>query len=170
MKQPFTIRPATPDDVSAIVGMVRELARYEDLLDQCVATDAQFHNALFGDSPFAEALLVNLAAAPIAFALFFHNFSTFTGKPGLYLEDLYVKPAYRGQGVGKALLIRLAKIAVERDCGRFEWAVLNWNQPAIRTYDHINAVSLDGWTTRRLQGAALSALARSTPAKDAEPR
>ena len=162
MNQRFTIRFATPDDISVILGLVRELAIYEKLLDQCVATEEQFHQAFFGDpTPVAEALLGEVGGDVIAVAIFFHKFSTFTGKLGLYLEDLYVTPAFRGHGFGKALLIRLAKIAVERDYARLEWTVLDWNQPAIRIYDRIGADSMDDWTIRRLQGPSLYALANS---------
>ena len=160
MVEAFSIRSATPADIDAILGMVRELAEYENLLDQYVATEEKFQEALFGKKPIAEALVGELEDEPIAFALFFHNFSTFVGKPGLYLEDLYVKPPFRGQGLGKAFLRHLAKIAVERGCGRFEWAVLDWNEPAIRAYDAIGADSLDDWTKRRLEGADLQKLAK----------
>ncbi len=160
MNDDFFIRSAVPNDVDAILGMVRELADYEKLLHECVATEEQFQEALFGGKPVAEALLGVMDGSPIAFALFFHNFSTFVGKPGLYLEDLYVKPPFRGQGLGKAFLRHLAKIAVERGCGRFEWAVLDWNEPAIRAYDAIGADSLDDWTKRRLEGADLQKLAK----------
>jgi GNAT superfamily N-acetyltransferase len=161
MGKTFSIRPASPNDVGAILEMVRELAEYENLLHQCVATERQFKQALFDPSPRVEALVGELDAAPVAFALFFHNFSTFLGKPGLYLEDLYVKPPFRGRGFGKALLKKLAQIAVERGCGRFEWTVLNWNEPAIRAYDSIGAISLDDWTIRRLEGENLQKLAES---------
>ena len=159
MSDAFCIRPATPADVGAILGMVRELAEYEKLLHECVATEEQFAQNLFGEKPVAEALLGELEGDPVAFALFFHNFSTFLGKPGLYLEDLYVKPAFRGRGFGKTFLRHLARIAVERGCGRFEWTVLNWNEPAIGAYDSIGAASLDEWTIRRLEGEAIRKLA-----------
>ncbi|MFP6901986.1 MAG: GNAT family N-acetyltransferase [Opitutales bacterium] len=159
MSDSFAIRPASPEDVEVILGMVRELAEYEKLLHECVATEGQFHEALFGESPVSEALLGELGGAPISFALFFHSFSTFVGKPGLYLEDLYVKPPYRGRGFGQAFLRKLAQIAVERDCGRFEWTVLDWNEPAIRAYDRIGATALNDWTIRRLEGANLKKLA-----------
>ena len=159
MSDPFAIRSASPEDVETILGMVRELAEYEKLLHECVATEEQFHEALFGENPVSEALLGELGEAPISFALFFHSFSTFVGKPGLYLEDLYVKPPYRGRGFGQAFLRKLAQIAVERDCGRFEWTVLDWNEPAIRAYDRIGATALNDWTIRRLEGANLKKLA-----------
>jgi len=159
MVEAFSIRSATPADIFAILGMVRELAEHENLLDQYEATEEQFQEALFGEKPMAEALVGELENEPVAFALFFHNFSTFVGKPGLYLEDLYVKPAFRGRGFGKALLRHIARIAVKRGCGRFEWTVLDWNEPAIRTYDSIAAASLDEWTIRRLEGENLRKLA-----------
>lgn len=159
MKPALTIRSAFPADVPAILAMVRELAEYEKLSDQCVATEEQFHTALFGEKPHAEALLGEVDGAPAAFALFFHNFSTFAGKPGLYLEDLYVKPEHRGKGYGKTLLKSLAKLAVERNCARFEWTVLDWNEPAIRAYDSIGAASLEDWRIRRLEGEVLNKLA-----------
>ena len=159
MGNPFSIRPTSPDDLGAILEMVRELAEYENLLHQCIATEDQFQEVLFGQNPIAEALVGELDGAPIAFALFFHNFSTFLGKPGLYLEDLYVKTPYRGRGFGKAFLKKLAQIAVERECGRFEWSVLDWNEPAIRAYDSIGATSLEDWTIRRLEGDNLRKLA-----------
>ncbi len=140
--------------------MVRELADFEKLRPQCVATEEQFQESLFGVKPVAEALLGELYDEPIAFALFFHNFSTFLGKPGLYLEDLYVKPPFRRRGFGKVFLRQLAQIAVERSCGRFEWTVLDWNEPAIRAYDRIGAAALDNWTIRRLEGADLHKLAK----------
>jgi GNAT superfamily N-acetyltransferase len=127
------------------------------------ATEKQFQAALFGERPVDEALLGDLDGEPIAFALFFHNFSTFVGKPGLYLEDLYVKPSHRGQGFGKTILIQLARIAIERDCGRFEWSVLDWNEPAIRADDSIGAASLDGWTTYRLEAIGMRKLAGAPP-------
>ena len=159
MVEAFSIRSATPADIDAILGMVRELAVYENLLDQYVATEEKFQEALFGEKPMAEALVGELKDEPVAFALFFHNFSTFAGKPGLYLEDLYVKPPYRSRGFGKAFLRHLARIALERGCARFEWTVLDWNEPAIRAYDSIAAASLDEWTIRRLEGGSLRKLA-----------
>ena len=159
MVEAFSIRSATPADIDAILGMVRELAEYENLLDQYVATEEKFQEALFGKKPIAEALVGELEDEPIAFALFFHNFSTFVGKPGLYLEDLYVKPPYRSRGFGKAFLRHLARIALKRGCARFEWTVLDWNEPAIRAYNSIAAASLDEWTIRRMEGNSLQKLA-----------
>ena len=152
------IRDATVLDISVILRLIRELAEYERLLDMVVATEESLHRSLFGPRPFAEALIAEEAGVAIGFALFFHNFSTFLGKPGLYLEDVYVQPAYRGRGIGKALLTRVAQIAVERDCGRMEWSVLNWNEPSIRFYDSLGAKPLSDWTMYRLTGDALREL------------
>jgi GNAT superfamily N-acetyltransferase len=154
----ITIRPATPDDVPLILGMVRELAEYEREPDAVVATEAMFHDALFVKRH-AEAVIAHLDDKPVAFALFFHNFSTWTGKPGIYLEDLYVSADARGSGVGKALLQHVAGIALDRDCGRFEWWVLDWNTPAIDFYRAMGAVAMDEWTVQRVTGDALIRLA-----------
>ena len=148
------LRAARRADVPVILAFVRELAEYERLADAVVADAASFETALFGPRPDAE---VDGEAA--GFALFFHSFSTFLGRRGLYLEDLYVRPAHRGHGVGRRLMTHLAALAVERGCGRFEWSVLDWNAPAIGFYRAIGAVGQDGWTVQRLDGAALHALA-----------
>jgi GNAT superfamily N-acetyltransferase len=153
------IRSATPDDVPTILRLVRELADYEREPDAVVATRAMLHDALFGPSPAAEAVIAEVAGEIRGFALFFHNFSTWTGRRGLYLEDLYVTPDARGQGLGRALLAHLAGIALDRGCARFEWAVLDWNTPAIAVYDAIGASSMDDWTVRRVTGDALVRLA-----------
>ena len=150
-----TIREAQPSDVPVILGMIRELAEYERLLHMVVATEESLPRSLFGSRPYAEALLAEVGGEAVGFALYFHNFSTFLGKPGLYLEDLFVKPAFRGRGIGKALLSRVARIAVERDCGRMEWSVLDWNEPSIRFYESLGAKPLDDWTIFRLTGDAL---------------
>lgn len=150
-----TIRAAVPSDVPAILSLIRELAEYEKLLDMLVATEASLHQALFGSRPSVEALVADVGSQTVGFALFFHNFSTFLGKPGMYLEDLYVRPAFRGQGLGKALLARLAQMANERDCGRLEWSVLNWNEPSIRFYESLGARPMSDWTVYRLTGDAL---------------
>jgi len=152
------IRPATRADVPQILAFVRELAEFEREPDAVVATEAMLERALFEEGS-AEALMAELDSAPVAFALFFHNFSTWTGKKGLYLEDLYVTPAARGMGVGTALLAHLAGIALDRDCARFEWSVLDWNQPAIDVYRKIGAVGMDEWRIQRLTGDALRNLA-----------
>lgn len=152
------IRLATSADIPAILELIRELAEYERLLDQVVADESALNRALFGERQFAEALLATVQDQAIGFAFFFHNFSTFLGKPGMYLEDLYVRPAFRGQGFGKALLTRVASIAVERDCGRMEWSVLDWNTPSIRFYESLGASPLSDWTIYRLTGDALRSL------------
>jgi GNAT superfamily N-acetyltransferase len=154
----IAIRPATPNDVALILNLVRELAVYEREPDAVVATEAMLEKALF-ETRVAESLIAELGGNPVGFALFFHNFSTWTGKPGIYLEDLYVTPDARGAGVGKALLQHLAGIALDRDCGRFEWAVLDWNTPAIDFYRAMGAQPMDEWTVQRVTGDALVALA-----------
>lgn len=153
------IRPATPADVPVILRFVRELAAFEREPDAVAATEPMLAEALFGPQPAAEAVIAEDAGEPLGFALFFHNFSTWTGRRGLYLEDLYVTPAARGRGIGAALLRHLAGIAVERGCGRFEWAVLDWNADAIAVYRRIGAVGLEDWTVQRVDGAALVELA-----------
>ena len=154
------IRSAKPDDVPAILGLIRELAEYERLLDQVVADEAALHRALFGERRYVEALVSIVDGETVGFALFFHNFSTFLGKPGMYLEDLFVRPAFRGRGLGKALLTQVARIAVERDCGRMEWSVLDWNEPSIRFYESLGAKPQSDWTIYRLTGDALRDLGR----------
>ena len=154
------IRFATPADIDTILALVRELADYERAADQVRATPDLLHEALFGPRPAAEALIAEAAGAPVGLALFFHNFSTWTGRRGLYLEDLYVTPPARGQGLGKALLKRLAEIAVARGCARFEWAVLDWNRPAIDFYQAMGAEMMAEWRICRVTGEALAALAR----------
>jgi GNAT superfamily N-acetyltransferase len=153
------IRPAQRDDVALILALIGELAEYEKLSDQVVATPEQLTAHLFGERPYAEVLIGEVDDQPAGFALFFHNYSTFLSKPGIYLEDLYVRPDSRGTGLGKALLGRLASLAVERGCGRLEWGVLNWNEPAIGFYQRLNAQPQDGWTVYRLTGSALEDLA-----------
>ena len=155
----LSIRPATAGDVPLIRQLIAELADYERLAHAAVATDADLRAQLFGERPAAEVLIGELDGEPAGFALFFHNFSTFLGKRGLYLEDLFVRPAARGAGLGKHLMAALARIAVQRDCGRFEWSVLDWNAPAIGFYRRIGAVGMDEWTVQRLEGEALHALA-----------
>ncbi|AYJ86781.1 GNAT family N-acetyltransferase [Sphingomonas paeninsulae] len=155
----ITIRPAVPGDLDTIIAFIRALADYEKLADAVRLDRASFGNHLFGPRPMAEVLIAELDAAPIGFALFFHNFSTFEGRPGIYLEDLFVDPAARGSGAGKALLSAFAQIAIERGCARLEWAVLDWNEPAIRFYKSIGATAMDGWTINRVDGPALTELA-----------
>jgi GNAT superfamily N-acetyltransferase len=153
------IAPASEADVPVLLRFIRDLAVYEKLADQVEATEDGLRRTLFGERRYAEALLARLDGTPVGFALYFHNYSTFLGKPGLYLEDLFVDPAHRGKGIGKALLQRLAGIAVERDCGRLEWAVLDWNAPAIAFYRSLGAAPMHDWTVFRLEGAALQAMA-----------
>jgi GNAT superfamily N-acetyltransferase len=159
----ITIRPATRNDLPQVLAFIRELAVYERLEDQVVATEADLAAALFGARPYAEVVLGCLGETPVGFALFFHNFSTFLGKPGIYLEDLFVRPAARGLGVGKRLLAWLARTTLERGCARLDWAVLDWNEPSIGFYRGLGAVAHDDWTTFRLTGAALERLAGGSP-------
>jgi GNAT superfamily N-acetyltransferase len=156
------IRPATPDDVPVIANLIRGLAEYERLLDRVVLKEADLREHLFGAHPYAEVLLADDAGTVVGFALFFHNYSTFRGKPGIYLEDLFVIPEARGKGHGKALLAALAKVAVQRDCCRVEWSVLNWNTPSIDFYKALGADPMDEWTVYRLTGDALVKVASST--------
>ena len=155
------IREATEEDVPLILSLIRELAEYEKLSDEVVATEDGLRDSLFGERRYAEVLIAEHDGAPAGFALFFHNFSTFLGKPGLYLEDLYVKPAFRGAGIGKKLLVRLASLAMGRGCGRLEWWVLDWNEPAIGFYRSVGAEPMDDWTVYRVSGSALEDLASS---------
>ena len=153
------IREATEADVPLILKFIRDLAEYERLADRVTATEEMIRRTLFGNPRFAEVLIAEEDGAPAGFALFFHNYSTFLGQPGIYLEDLFVREEMRGRGIGKALLARLARIARERGCGRVEWAVLDWNAPSIAFYRSIGAVSLDDWMIMRLTGEALERMA-----------
>jgi len=155
----FQIRRATERDVPVILSFIRQLAEYERLSHEAVMTEDTLRESLFGSRPSAEVLLGYSGDRPVAFAVFFHNFSTFLGRSGLYLEDLFVIPEMRGKGFGRALLVELARIARERKCGRFEWAVLDWNEPAIKFYKAIGAVPMDEWTIFRVTGEALNRLA-----------
>jgi GNAT superfamily N-acetyltransferase len=155
------IRPATPADVPVIARLIRDLAEYEKLAHACVLKESDLHKHLFGTPRYAEVLLAEEAGAVVGFALFFHNYSTFRAKPGIYLEDLFVIPEARGQGHGKALLRALAKLAVERDCARVEWSVLNWNEPSIAFYKSLGAVPMDEWGVYRLTDEPLRKLALS---------
>jgi GNAT superfamily N-acetyltransferase len=155
----MTLRAATLEDVPQILAFIRALADYERLLDEVVATEDGLRRALFGPRPYAEVVLAEEAGTPVGFALFFHTFSTFVGLPGIYLEDLFVVPEARGRGVGRALLTYLARLAGERGCGRVEWAVLDWNAPAIGFYQSLGALPNAEWTVYRLAGDALTALA-----------
>ena len=153
------IRPATPDDVPVILRFVHELAAFECEPDAVKATEAMLTAALFGAHPAAEAVIAESDSVAVGHAIFFHNFSTWEGKRGLYLEDLYVTPSARGGGIGRAMLRHLARLAVERDCARFEWSVLNWNEGAIALYRSLGAKGLDDWTIQRLDDDALRRLA-----------
>jgi len=153
------VRGANEDDVPLILSLIKELAEYERLSHEVVATEESLRRWLFGEKRVAEVLIGNHEGEPAGFALFFHSFSTFLGKPGIYLEDLYVRPQFRGAGIGRALLVYLAKLARERGCGRLEWSVLDWNEPAIGFYRRIGASPLSGWTVYRVAGEALEDLA-----------
>ncbi len=155
----FAIRPATRADVPTVLRFVRELAAFEREPDAVAASEALLAEALFGAHPAAEAVIAEQDGAPVGFALFFHNFSTWTGRRGLYLEDLYVTPEARGCGVGEALLRHLAGVAVTRGCARFEWSVLDWNEAAVRFYRKLGAVGMEDWTVQRVEGDALVRLA-----------
>lgn len=157
------IRPATPADVPSIIQLIRALADYEKLSDQAVINEAQLREHLFGPRPYAEVLLAEEAGRVVGYALFFHTYSTFLGRPSLYLEDLFVLPEHRGRGHGKGLLARLARLAVERDCGRFEWMVLDWNTPAIQFYESLGAAVAPEWKLCRMTGDALQRFAATAP-------
>jgi GNAT superfamily N-acetyltransferase len=161
--QGYDIRPVREQDVAQLLALIHELAEFEHLTHLYENTPQRMHAALFGPQASAEALLVwpagDEAAAPVAFALYFRNFSTFLGKPGLYLEDIYIQPAARGAGIGRALLVHIARIAVERDCGLFEWAVLDWNTGAQQFYEKLGARVLPDWRITRITGEALKRLA-----------
>ena len=159
MSEAITIRIAVEQDVPLILGFIRDLAVYEHLEDQVVADEAGLRRSLFGQRPYAEVVIASLDGSSVGFALFFHNYSTFLGRPGIYLEDLYVRPEVRGRGVGRKLLQWLAATAVERGCGRLDWAVLDWNEPSIAFYRSLGAAPLDEWRTFRLTGTALEKLA-----------
>jgi GNAT superfamily N-acetyltransferase len=153
------IRAATPDDVPTIARLIRELAEYERLAHKVVLKEADLHDHLFGAKRYAEVLMAEDGGLVVGFALFFHNYSTFRGKPGIYLEDLFVMPEYRGKGHGKALLRALAKLAVERDFCRVEWSVLNWNEPSIQFYKSLGAIPMEEWSVYRIMDDALTKLA-----------
>ena len=157
----MTIRAATPADVPLIASLVRELAEYEKLADQAVATDADFGGALFGPSPKAHALIVEDQGQPAGFALYFYNFSTFLGRPGIYIEDVFIRPEFRRNGYGRKIFKYLAQKALAEGCGRVEWWVLDWNAPAIDFYRGLGAVAMDEWTVQRLTGDALKTFAES---------
>ena len=165
----FEIRPACAADVPIILQLIRDLATYERAPNEVTATEEQLVDVLFGEKPAAEVLLAFENETPAGFAVFFHNFSTWLGRPGLYLEDLFVKPEKRGKGYGRALLVDLAKIAYERGCGRMEWAVLDWNDPAIKFYHSLGAKPMDEWTVFRLTRDGIARLAQSESTSAKEP-
>jgi GNAT superfamily N-acetyltransferase len=156
------VREASEGDVPLILSLIRELAEYEKLSHEVVATEEGLRESLFAGRRYAEVLIAEHDGAPAGFALFFHNFSTFLGKPGIYLEDLYVRPEFRGSGIGKKLLVNLARLAKERGCGRLEWWVLDWNESSIGFYKKLGAVPMDDWTVYRVAGTALEDLASGT--------
>jgi len=160
MTDTVTIRPAAPHEAPLVLEFIRELAAYERLEHEVLATAEDLAAALFGARPYAEVVFACCDGLPVGYALFFHNFSTFHGKPGIYLEDLYVRPHARGRGVGRQLLAWLARTALERGCARLEWWVLDWNAPAIAFYHSLGALPQDQWTTMRVSGGALEQLAR----------
>jgi GNAT superfamily N-acetyltransferase len=159
----LSLRLATANDVPQILQFIQALAEYEKLSDQVVATEEKLRATLFGAQPFAEVVMADYQGQAAGFALFFHNYSTFLAKPGMYLEDLFVDPNLRGKGIGKALITFLAKLAVERDCGRLEWSVLDWNQPAIDFYQSLGAVMLHDWRINRVTGDTLTNMAKMFP-------
>lgn len=155
----LVIREASIEDAGLILALIRELAEYERLAAEVVATEESLRRALFGSRAYAEVRIAEMEGKAAGFALFFHNFSTFLGRPGIYLEDLFVRPRWRGRGIGRALLVCVAKLAVARECGRVEWSVLDWNEPAIGFYRRLKAEAQDRWTVYRLAGAPLAELA-----------
>lgn len=155
----ISVREAREEDVPLILSLIGELAEYEKLSGEVVATEEGLRENLFGERRYAEVLIGERDGTPAGFALFFHNFSTFLGRPGIYLEDLYVRPEFRGAGIGRALLASLARLAVDRGCGRLEWWVLDWNEPSIGFYRKLGAVPMDDWTVYRVSGRALEELA-----------
>jgi GNAT superfamily N-acetyltransferase len=164
VSEALVVRPAEPADCGLVLEFIRELAEFERLAEEVVATEERLAAALFGPHRVAEAIIGEIEGAAVAFALFFHNFSTFQGLAGLYLEDLFVRPAHRGKGHGRRMLAHLARLAVERGCGRFEWAVLDWNESAIGFYRKLGAEPMHDWTVFRLTGDALARLAEQAGA------
>lgn len=162
MPSNLILRFATPDDVPAIFNLIKALAEYEQLSHQVTGSVEELKQHLFGEHPYAEVVLAELEETAVGFALFFHNYSTFLTRPGLYLEDLFVVPEYRRQGIGKALIVYVAQLAVLRGCGRLEWSVLDWNQPAIDFYKYIGASILEEWRICRVTGEALTQLTNSS--------
>ena len=160
MKDSIRIEDATEKDIPLILSLIRGLSEYERLAHECVATEDRLRETLFGKKKYAEVIVAYFNNEPAGFALFFHNYSTFLARPGIYLEDLFVIPSLRGKGIGKRLLIHLAKIATERNCGRLEWAVLKWNESAIKFYQSLGGTPQDDWTVFRVTGDALGSLAK----------
>jgi GNAT superfamily N-acetyltransferase len=160
MRPDVEISAATPDDVPTILSLIRELADYEKLLHRVSASEQKLRDTLFGPRPYADVLIGRLDGKSVGYALFFHSYSTFLARPGIYLEDVYVQPVARGRGVGKALLREVARVARDRDCGRIEWSVLKWNKPSIDFYVSLGAVPMDEWTMYRLDEAGIAALAK----------
>ena len=160
MERQFLIRPAAPADAGELMRLIRALAEYEKLSDMCVGTPEMLRDSLFGARPSCEALIVERGNRSVGFALYFTTFSTFLCKPGLYLEDLFVEPEHRGAGIGKALLRRLAALALERGCGRFEWRVLDWNEPSIRFYESLGARIMPEWQLVRMTEPQIASLAK----------
>lgn len=154
----LTLRFATADDVPVILEFIKELADYEKLSHEVVATEEKLKGSLFGERPVAEVIICEYMTKPVGFSLFFHNFSTFLGQPGIYIEDIYIMPEHRGKGFGKTILIYLARLAIERGCGRIEWSVLDWNINALNFYNDLGAQAMDGWTVFRLTGNTLTNL------------
>ncbi len=159
IKGPISIRKGVVEDCELILNFIKQLGEYEKLSHEVVASTSQLADTLFSDKPYAHVLIAEYDNKPVGFALYFYNYSTFLAKPGLFLEDLFVLPEMRGKKVGKSLLVYLAKVALENNCGRFEWSVLDWNQPAIDFYRSIGAISMDGWTGQRVTGDSLTYLA-----------
>lgn len=159
----FLIRPATVTDTATLLGFIRALAEYERLLHEVVATEENLRATLFGTTPRAEVVLAEWDGQPVGFALFFHNYSTFLAQPGIHLEDLFVRPEFRGRGFGKALLLHVGRLAQQRGCGRYEWSVLDWNEPSIRFYQSLGATSLADWTLMRVTGERLRSMAQGAP-------
>jgi GNAT superfamily N-acetyltransferase len=155
----LSIRNATADDVPLILQFIRELAEYEKLAHEMVATPQDLKRDGFSDHPYFHVVIAEWDGEPAGFALYFYNYSTFQGRPGLYLEDLFVRPSYRGKGIGKALLVHLARVAVEQRCGRYQWQVLDWNTPSIQFYESLGARMMKEWLTMRVTGEALARLA-----------
>jgi GNAT superfamily N-acetyltransferase len=163
MNPNFTLRPAAPSDVPAVLRLIRGLADYERLSDEVTVTETDLQEALFGSVPRIQTILAEVSGEPVGLALFYYTFNTFKARPNIFLEDLFVEPGHRGSGIGLALMRHLAQRAVEENCGRIEWRVLNWNRPAIDFYQRLGAKPIESWHPRQLRGGALVALAKGTP-------